>query len=147
MSVTTLVSHTPMGRLNADVLCNILFMSKTERVFQFVISCVKERAPLNMYAMDVTALVFQSLISALNDPAFKNNELILVTRLVSHKYIGLTSAAPQSTAAFLQSQFPVGSTAKQLSTAVFNALLLRNASPDIHDEGGPDVTLVQRYLA
>eukprot|EP00958_Prasinococcus_capsulatus_P028669 scaffold7199_cov444-Prasinococcus_capsulatus_cf.AAC.2 len=82
---------------------------------------LKADASRNIPFISVTWLVSQADMSWLNADAPENIHDISVTWLVSQSVIGRFPAAPQSTAGEAQSQAPVLSSARQLSTAVFKA--------------------------
>jgi len=103
MFVTLEVSHVPISWLNAS-------------------------APRNIWYMFVTLEVSHRDISALKDPLPLNSSLMLVTSDTSQSAISTVPAAPQS-APWLQHATPVGSTARQLSTAAFSAARSGNAHP------------------
>ena len=102
MFVTELTSHREMSALNAE-------------------------AERNIPSMFVTELTSHRDMSALKDPLLLNKSFMSVTSDTSQSAISTVPAAPQS-APWLQHATPVGSTARQLSTAVFSAVRSGNAS-------------------
>ena len=77
--------------------------------------------------MSVTELTSHRDMSALKDPLPLNKKDMSVTRDTSQSAISVVPAAPQS-APRLQHATPVASTARQLSTAVFSAVLSANGA-------------------
>ena len=123
--VTELTSHRDMSALNHQLLRNIIFMVVTELTSHCDISALNRLAKENMCAMVVTELTSHRDMSAVKDPLLENRLLMLVTSDTSQSAISTVPAAPQS-APWLQHATPVGSTAMQLSTAAFSAVLSGN---------------------
>ena len=85
-------------------------------------------------------------MSALNDVLPRKTSDKSVSCSTRHRLIGAPSPLPQSTLCNLQLHAPEGDAARQLSTAVFKAVLLVNGDGPVQTEAGPAFNVVQSFL-